>query len=140
LKSESLLLLGAVGVGIYLLTKTPTATATDAYTTTGGMGATVSAPVPVPQAAQPVFVSSQTGAGAVVSQQIRSVRNGLDFINNSFNYGRTITSPGASLVGPNTTFSDNSGNTYHTDSNQSVQRLANGQVKVVTVQPMRPWW
>jgi len=80
----------------------------------------------------PYEAVTMTPNGALKSTPITSASQGVAFINSELASGNRLTSAGATLVPQNTTFSVGS-NTYKTGSAQTVSRLADGSIKVLSV-------
>jgi hypothetical protein len=129
LKSSSLIGLLLAGGAAYLLLKNKQGIATTDY------GETMESFVPPPTTGNLTSVSS---GGALRQQTFLSPTEGVKMINSVVGSGGTLLSAGRTLVKQNSTFTDEKGNTYRTGSNQTVSRLANNQVKVLTVRSVTP--
>lgn len=84
------------------------------------------------------MVTTTSPTGKLQTTKVTTVKQGVELINDAIVNGSQILPTGQTLVGSNRTFSDQSGNTYRTGSNQTVQQLAgSSSPKVITVTPVK---
>lgn len=114
--------LGALAAGAYFLLRR----GGSAFAASGDTSPLAPSPV-----LQTVYKDA-SGATQVRTQPFKSVPDGIAYLNRAWTSGETIVSPGATLVPQNTRFSYQ-GENYATGANQTVSRLGDGSIKVLSV-------
>ena len=120
---NQLVTLGLLGIGAYLLFRNNVAAVTEENPYTygsGGPGSTTAPPPPNDVVPSETVAASLSPAGDIAIRQIGSVREGVDFINQSVATGSRIVAPvGATLA--------------KTGKSSTISRLADGSIVALSV-------
>lgn len=127
MKTSTMIAIGALAVGAYFLFRR----GGQAFAASGDTTPLASSPV-----LQTVYKDA-SGATQVRTQPFKSVPEGIAYLNQAWSSGERIVSPGATLVPQNTRFVYQ-GQNYATGANQTVSRLGDGSIKVLSVRSISP--